>query len=270
MMRTTRPPARALRAGARGREGARDSNRPPNASEREGARGADARAGTPRARRGGRRASRPRGEEGFLACPRAEDRRGGESSYPPPVAPSEALARRASSADPRGARRGSRAGGATEGTRRRDAPRARGTRRPSPSPSRPAARSSRARRGKKKRKGCQRGNRDVSDWTNRRAPTSRRRPPRVDGGPGGRGGREPRRGLPEGRLRGDGGGARARDARPAPPAPRGAGGNPRFLFRVTRARRRKRARPPKVPPDGFVFPQSALLLRPPRLARPLG
>lgn len=81
MMRTTRPPARALRAGARGREGARDSNRPPNASEREGARGADARAGTPRARRGGRRASRPRGEEGFLACPRAEDRRGGESSY---------------------------------------------------------------------------------------------------------------------------------------------------------------------------------------------
>ena len=36
MMRTTRPPARALRAGARGREGARDSNRPPNASEREG------------------------------------------------------------------------------------------------------------------------------------------------------------------------------------------------------------------------------------------
>ena len=152
MMRTTRPPARALRAGARGREGARDSNRPPNASEREGARGADARAGTPRARRGGRRASRPRGEEGFLACPRAEDRRGGESSYPPPVAPSEALARRASSADPRGARRGSRAGGATEGTRRRDAPRARGTRRPSPSPSRPAARSSRARVGKKKEK----------------------------------------------------------------------------------------------------------------------
>ena len=59
-----------------------------------------------------------------------------------------------------------------------------------------------------------------------------------------------------------------RDPRRPPPAARA---ETLVFVSASRARENEHGRDQKkAPPDGFVFPQSALLLRPPRLARPLG